>query len=242
MANSTLVDRFMRVMEEIPKTEVPFFPDYINVRMRNYQNLREELKILEQTLREKRGNFLGFGQKMSTSQITAHETRIQEIKVQMRGLICVGLALKAGYEPYSPPENWYAGYAERPSDPWGINFVDTTFTRNGGSARQDGNRQISLGFSTPMPVTTIEKFEKAKKSGYFKAFIVAAPDLSLFQQGSLFCEPALIGYVQTETNIGFGQPWKINSGIQPGLIVNGAVGFKIDLWDLEKDREFSGIN
>ncbi len=218
-------------------------PDYQSVGFAEYPVLQEELDALKSNLAQRKG-FLGINKQMTSEQIRIHEIRIAELDAKLKGLVRVAQAIQGGYEPYHPPSDWYAGFAEDVSDKY----------RNSFDRRQDPLNEditifsLSLTFATPMPKTTLIKYDKAKRTGVFKTFIVAAPDKSLFVQGSLFCEPALIGYIPVERSIGFGQPMIIGEypsreiDIQPGLYVQGAVGFLIDMWNLEKDRKFAGIN
>lgn len=213
-------------------------PEYLQVRFNDYRRLQEEYDTLVSTLRE-RGGFRGLvGRKMPRIQYDNCRARIREIEFQVRALCNVATAIRMGYEPYSVPTDWHAGYAERPKgsfDDWGIDTWRTT------------SEPLRRTFRAPMPPDVLDEYRRAKLSGLFTHFIVAAPDPTLFEvPSSMFCDPVLIGYIPQEVaGMRFGTPlrWeRLRSFEQPGLHVRNGVGFLISMWDLEKDREVAGIN
>lgn len=246
MATVTLADELKGLLDNDVKRALPRFPEYLVQRFRDYNQLQTELDTLRKTLRDQAGGLFGLGRRMSSTQVDVYRTRVRDLEAQLAHMIDMAHAIRLGYEPYKVPGKWYAGYAE----------VDSNTVWTHAASRVDpqgsnpGSDTLQWQFSAPMPAPVLEKFRKAKKTGLFDQFIVAAPDRSLFRQvQSMFCEPSLIGYIASgRGHVRFGQPYKRNNAdgrwtteVQPGLHIEGGAGFLIAMWDLEKDRRAAGL-
>lgn len=179
--------------------------------------IREELAILQETLRERGGSLFGIGTQMPQGQKEAYKTRIRVLE-RVLG------ALELGYTPYSVPKNFWAGRLN-PDDWSGLQLV----------------------FRAPMPREVLEKYKKAKRTKLFDCFVVASPDETLFREApSMFCEPVLVGFVGSNMYLYLSHPegQRANGSSQrtTGLITNGGTGFLIAMWDLEKDRKAAGLD
>lgn len=175
------------------------------------------------------------------AQEQVYKERRRVLEAQLRGLGKIAAAVKAGYEPYTPPEKWYGGFLEA-VNPW-----DWTLPLSEGVGGLTG-KTLEMRFSTPIPAEVLLKYQAAKRTGLFDQFLVVAPDPSLFETiSSLFCEPAIVGYVGTEREkLGFAsnREWQHNKGWiyhLPRFHVGNGTGFLIAMWDMEKDRQFAGL-
>ncbi len=218
--------------EAVQREVVPQLPDYLQVRFGNVLQLQEELEILEPGLRR-------LGWRAPGQQKEVYKGRIRVIKAQIAGLQKVAAAIRQGYEPYTPPEKWHGGFlhqAEVPpwsNDPTARNPITT----------------LDLTFSTPIPLQILAKYKGAVATRLFDEFLIVSPDPDHFEgPRSLFCEPALVGYVGTEAEpIRFRRHWRQNEqgnrwiSNVPRFSVQNGTSLLIAAWDLSRDREAAGL-
>lgn len=180
------------------------------------EDLAAEYASLKETVKKFGGGIFGIGRKMPQEQVRVHRQRLLLLEKIFR-------AIQLGYEPYHPPSNWYVG--------WFTWREERLVWSN-----------IRLFSHSPVPPRAILKYARAKKTGLFSAFLVAAPDRSLFNETRIiFSDPVLIGFVRGSQAIDLEA--RVDGGVQkPGLTVTHGAGFLVDMWNLEKDRRTAGMD
>lgn len=201
----------------------PHTPAFVRQVADRLPAMLEERTTLQQTI-EDNSKLWGLFNALPVQQLNVYQQRIAELNGDIEGLSRYEKALSLGYSPYTPPADWYVGLVDnRDRQPLGVNPVT-----------------VSLIFSAPMPDAALKELRKAKASGLFSTFLVAAPDRALFERTMpLYVDPVLIGYVHTKSQTSIRNTWdpqKRNVG--PGVIADGVAGFLIAYWDLEKDLQF----
>lgn len=181
--------------------------------------LKLERDELIQTIEENR--VLRFLIRMPRHQLEIYRQRIEQLESEIEEAGRLEEALRYGYQPYTPPADWYVG---------AVDEKDIT-----------SKTEIDLIFRAPMPKEAIEKYQEARKRKLFSLFLVAAPDRSLFRRiqpsapTSLYVDPVLIGYIPTQEASYVSSPRTNQGKIAPGIVTEGLNGFLIAYWDLEKD-------
>ena len=208
---------------------VPRLPDHLQVRFGDVLQLQEELEILENGLKR-------LGWRAPGQQKSVYRERIGVIKTQIAGLQKAAAAVRQGYEPYTPPKKWYGGFLHRA--PY-----------SSGPYVQNPTTALDLTFSTPIPLQVLAQYKEAVATRLFDEFLVVSPDPDHFEgPRSLFCEPALVGYVGTEAEpIRFRRHWRQNEqgnrwiSNVPRFSVQNGTSLLIAAWDLSRDREAAGL-
>lgn len=190
--------------------------------------LRAERDELKRTLESHRRMF-GLWTDLPLEQADIYERRIADLDAQLSGISAVKHALKLGYQPYTPPADWFVGSAP------------ATFLRQN---KDQVRSQLELVFNTPIPEPALQQWKIARETGLFAIYAIAAPDRSLFTDSiqrvqSVFADPFLIGYIRTDSEPSIRSTRDRWIGIAPGVITEGLFGFMIAFWDLQKDLEFA---
>jgi hypothetical protein len=210
-------------------------PDYLKIRLANSSTLRNEREQVQVKLNSYSGIVGAIARVMPFGGYYTSRNRLDEVDDELKGLEKVVRALQLGYEPYTPPENWWIGVPEREHEGRIQSTVDV---------KTDVDLRLFFGLGLPLPVR--EQYRVARRSGLFSQFVVAAPHRELFEdQPILRADPVLIGYVRTEA-----APLKVfhtldeqsrRHRINPGVSVRGGCGFKIAAWDYREDRRRAGL-
>jgi hypothetical protein len=254
MATSTLTQQVGKLLDEKTRALIMNLPNADVVKScTELSSLKQELEELEDTLRQRKGLLKPFGLSIPETQVNTLTVRAANIRGRLRVLLRVAKAIYMGYEPYTPPTNWYAGFVE-PGDRVRYSAMNK-FKKNPDTHLNEGTRGLSWGFSAPMPKAALVSYKRARKSGLFACFIGCAPSRDLFSDiiPSLNEDPVVISYIATQgdNNLRFGQPFKevylsehnwTDTEVQPGLIVEGGVGFLVHAWGHKEDRRAAGLN
>lgn len=245
---ATRIDELLRTDEV--QERIPLLPDFIQGAIRRARDLKEQRRVLQEILASRarpvgkipflKNVYWTTKYDMPKEQVEAYRRRIEYILDELArepwkvwGPL---QALRAEYDPYTPPAHYYAGYPERPDGGFGLNgFWDNSET-------QRRILPLTRIFSSPMPPQVLASYEAAKESRIFRAFIVASPDPDDFTTIRIptHMDPVLIGYVSTG-EMGFGMRVTDGGSVLPGLEVRNGVGFLIRSWDLARDLRIGGV-
>lgn len=148
-------------------------------------------------------------------QVPEQRRQAERIASGIRDLERILKITEAGFDPFRPPSNWYAGFLQKP-------------------------RWVSSGsayniYSRAMPQFAIDAMKRAKDLNVFDNFTVHSPDSTAFQKimpMPRVVDPILVGWV--------GQPETFGAG-SAGHRWGEAQGFMIAQWDLAKDLAFSEL-
>lgn len=123
--------------------------------------------------------------------------------------------IEAGYEPFVPSTAWHTGFLSKPQQEKGL-----------------GTQTHNL-YKHPLPLNILEKYLKAKQTGFFSVFSVHSPDAGAFRQyGQLSpIDPVLVGWIRSAFVSAHG------SVIGDSTI--STKSFLIGAWDLAKDLKYN---
>ena len=175
-----------------------------------------------------------------------YRNRVRELRATADSALRIIVALKRGYQPYTIPPSWYAGYVEAPPrESWAL--ASSLTPRNMATYSSMAYQPILYVFGRPLPPDVLAKYVPLKKEGLFDAMLVAAPNPDYFVRpqrnasGSLFVEPVLVGYIATGDFRGDGYNMGLcfarSSKTVPHIRMAGGIGFLIAHWDLEDDLQ-----
>ena len=225
------------------KSAIPEMPEFLQVRFREVLALQRELETLEGSLRT-------FPRIMPWSSISSgiaqqkrsHEKRISDLRIQITALRRIAAAVRLGYDPYTTPKGWWAGFVGEPYEWWDKyeNWKETA-------------PALNAVFNAPMPIEVLEKYKNAEKSGLFDHFVVVSPNPVLFQTrpAPLYCDPFLLGFIGTDSSkpeFRLGTVEQDNEkrnyrlSATPCFRVENVVGLEIAHWNLEEDRHAAGLS
>jgi hypothetical protein len=219
---TTAVEELVR--DEVLREALPRLPDYLQTRFTGLPRIEEEINQLKANLEELRD------EEIPPWAARVYEHRIGELESIIKGLHKVAAVVRLGFEPYTPPAEWWCGFVEPDR------FVDWALTPEN-TGDPDMN-PLEYVFQAPIPPTPLREYLAAKRTGLFDQFLVVSPDRKHFRQISPSdADPVIVGYVSTSGPVHFG--WKEEA---PHLDVRKGTGFWITGWNLREDRETAGVN
>ena len=131
--------------------------------------MQSERVSLEASLKKHRST-------MGLTQLRIHQDRIATIDSELRKWGKVTEIIRRGFDPYTPPKNWFGGHVDREKASPG-----------------------ELVFSAPIPDRIQARYQAAKRTGLFDLFMVFSPKREHFTQvAPLRIDPVLVGYLGQE--------------------------------------------
>lgn len=195
----------------ITNERISAFPPDLGIQTAD--GLIQEIADLEKTLKKHSGFLFGIGRTMPAQQIRAYWVRLDFLRT-------VKMALELGFEPYTPPRNWYAG------------FLDEKGRRRSPMRTSEFNY-----FKALIPPAALARYQTALKAKVFDNFVVASPNKEHFQRiVQPVTDPVLVGYIGTQ-----GKPPAIatSQSAYYHLQVKDGVGFLIAMWGIADDLKFA---
>ncbi len=190
--------------------------------------LKEQLTLPQVQALEEEAVELEAGLKGGTlppAQVAVYRERRKTVTTRLAGLKRVVSAISQGYEPYTMPEDWYAGLAMRPSRVQ--RFFDGWLGRP---------QTLKHYFASPIPAEALVSMQQAQKTGLFGKFLIGSPESEAFHRiMPIRIDPVLVGYVALTDDMKF-------TRLYPGLEVDNAVGFRIATWGMQEDRKAAGMD
>lgn len=113
---------------------------------------------------------------------------------------------------------------------------------------------LGLEFKTPIPSNILEKYQLAKSTGLFEAYLVAGPNFEDFRvTRTMLTEPVMVGLIRANKRekIVFNTTSRQRAGGHedlgqrerfPGVVIKNANAFLIGHWDLTQDRQAAGLS
>ena len=113
---------------------------------------------------------------------------------------------------------------------------------------------LGLEFKAPIPPNILERYDRARSTGLFDAFLIAGPNFEDFRiTRTMLTDPVMVGLVRKNRRekIVFDTTNRQNAGGYrvlgqrerfPGIVIENANTLLIGQWDLSKDRQSAGLN
>lgn len=143
----------------------------------------------------------------------------------LKHLLRIEAILQRGYDPGMPPDAWHLGYLQQPRW-WTKEWTD------------QGGQNVRI-FRQTIPDWVEERYRAARTAKVygmqlFDRIIVASPRVEDFRAPLDLCDPGIWGLIPRDPEI------QLCVKTSPRVIEN-AIGFRIAMWDFEKDRARAGL-